>query len=39
LIYSKSGLGGLNSAEVYQKVYQDELNHDRYKKTPVKTEA
>ncbi len=38
-IYQKGGLGSLNSAKVYQKVYQDDLNHDGHKKTPEKTEA
>ena len=33
------GLGSLNLTKVYQKVYQYDLNHDRYKKTPAKTEA
>ena len=38
-IYQKGGLGSLNSAKVYQKVYQGKLNYYEHKKTPVKTEA
>ena len=31
-LYQKGGLGSLNSAKVYQKVYEDNLHHAGYKK-------